>query len=50
MTYMVKPQHKNPYQGGHKIFNFGRPFPDRHYYVLSLSESCTRLEKKIFQG
>ena len=35
---MATPQHKNPYPGGHEIYNFGRPFLGHHYYLLSLYE------------
>ena len=44
MTYMVMPQDKNPWPGGHEIYNVGH-----HYYALSLSESCQSLEKRIFK-
>ena len=33
MTYMATPLHKNPYPGGHEIYNFGRPFLGHHYYI-----------------
>ena len=37
---MATPQHKNPYNGGHDIFNVCRPFHGYHYYILSLSDLC----------
>ena len=50
MTYMAMPWHKNPCPGGHEIYNFGRPFLGLHYYILSLSDLCLGVEKKIFKG
>ena len=41
--------HKNPYPGGHEIYNFGRPFLGHYYYILSLSKSFPGVEKKIFK-
>ena len=49
MTYMVTPYHKNPCPGGHESYNFGRPFLGHHYYILSLSDICMRVEKKFLQ-
>ena len=49
MTYMATPQHKNPYPGGHEIYNFGRPFCGHHYYILGLSDLCLGVEKMIFK-
>ena len=49
MTYMATPQHKNPCPGGHEIYNFGGPFLGNHYYILSLSNLCLGVEKKIFK-
>ena len=49
MTYMVSPQHKDPCPGGHKIYKFCRPFNSHHYYALSLSKLCPRVEK-IFKS
>ena len=46
---MATPLHLNPCPGGHKIYNFGRPFRGNHHYTLSLSEPCPWVEKKIFQ-
>ena len=34
MTYMATPYHKNSCPGGHKSYNFGRPFLVIHYYIL----------------
>ena len=47
MTYMATPQHMNPCHEGPEIYNFGRPFFGHHYYILSLSEPCTGVERKI---
>ena len=49
MSYMATPYHKNPCTGGHEIYNFGRPFLDHHYYILSLFDLCLGVEKKIFK-
>ena len=49
MTHMATPQHKNPCPGGHEIYNFGGPFRGHHYYILSLSNLCLGVEKKIFK-
>ena len=48
---MVTPQHKNPYPGGHKIYNFlGRPFLGHHYYLLSFVWTIPRSrEEDIFK-
>ena len=45
--YMAMPQHKNPCPRDHEIDNFGRPFLGQHYYILSLSDLCLGVEKKI---
>ena len=37
MTYTATPYHKNPYSGGHEIYNFCWPFLGHHYHILSLS-------------
>ena len=47
MTYMATPLQKNPCPGGHKIYDFGIPFPGHHYYTLGLSDQCQVVEKKI---
>ena len=46
---LAMPQYKNLCLGGHKIYNFGRPFLDHHYYFLSLSDLCLGVEKMFFQ-
>ena len=48
MTYMVTPQHKNPYSGGHEFYYLGRPFLVHHYYTLSLFDLYLG-EEKIFK-
>ena len=49
-TYMATPQHQNPCPGGHDSYNFGRPFLGHHYYyLLSLSDLCPRVKKKVFK-
>ena len=50
LTYKATPQRKNPYPGGHEIYNLGRPFLVHHYYILSLSDLCLGVKKKIFKG
>ena len=37
MTNMATPLNKNPCPGGHEIYNFGRPFLDRRYYIHIMS-------------
>ena len=49
MTSMATRSNKNPCPGGHEIYNFGRPFIVHHYYILSLSDLCLGVEKKIFK-
>ena len=49
MTYMATPQHKTPCPGVHEIYNFGRPFLGHHYDILSLSDQCLGVEKKVFK-
>ena len=49
MTYMATPYNKNPCPGGHEIYNFGGPFLCHHNYILSLSNLCLGVEKKIFK-
>ena len=46
---MATPQHKTPCPGVHEIYNFGRPFLGHHYYILSLSDQCLGVEKKVFK-
>ena len=38
---------QDPCPGGHEIYNFGRIFLGHHYHILSLSDVCLRVEKKI---
>ena len=40
---------QEPLPGGHEIYNFGRPFLGHHYYKLSMSDLCLRVEKKTFE-
>ena len=49
ITYMATPQHKNPCPGRYEIYNFGRPFLGHHYFILTLSDICLGVEKKIFR-
>ena len=49
MTYMATPKHMYPSVGGHEINNFGRPFLDHYYYILSLSDLCLGVKKRIFK-
>ena len=49
MTYMVMTQHKNLSPGVMKFTIFGRPFLGHHYYKLSMSDLCLRVEKKTFE-
>ena len=46
---MATPKHKKLCPSGHEIHNFGIPFLSHHFFTLSLSELCPRLEKKIFK-
>ena len=46
---LAMPKYKNLYLESHKIYNFGRPFFDHHYYSLSLSDLCLDVEKMVFQ-
>ena len=48
--YMAMPQHKIPCPVGHEIYIVGRPFFRHHCnYILSLSDLCLGVEKKIFK-
>ena len=40
---------QEPLPRGHEILNFDRLFPSHHYYILSLSDICMGVEKKIFK-
>ena len=44
MTNMAMPLHKNPYPGGHEIYNFLSPYPtDATYYIwLRLAQQFLR--------
>ena len=44
MTYMATLYNKNPCPWGHEIYKFGGPFRGHHYYILSLSDLCLRVE------
>ena len=49
---MASPKHKNSCPGGHEgheIYNFGRPHLGHYYYILSLSDLCLGVEKKVFK-
>ena len=49
MTYMAMPLHMNPCPQGNEFYNLGSPFLGHHYYILSLSNLCLGVEKKIFK-
>ena len=49
MTYMVRPLHKNPSPGGHENYHFGRLFLGHNCFILSLSDLCLGIEKKILK-
>ena len=38
-----------PYLGIHKVYNFGKPFSGHYNYILSLSDQCLAVEKRIFK-
>ena len=40
---------RNPCPRDHEIYNFGRSFLGYYYIILSLSELCLEVEKKIFK-
>ena len=46
---MAMPERKNPCPGGHESYNFGRLFLGHHYFILSVSDLCLGVEKKIFK-
>ena len=46
---MATPRQKNPFLGGHEIYNFSKPFFGHHYYILGLSELCLGVEKEIVE-
>ena len=39
----------NPCPEGHEFYSFGRPFLGHQYYIFSLSDLCSRVEKKLFE-
>ena len=45
---MTTPHHKTPFPGVHETYNFGRPVLSHHYSILSLSDLCLEVKKKIF--
>ena len=49
MTYMARPQHKNPCPGVQEFYNFGRAFFGHYYCLLSFSDLSLGIEKKILQ-
>ena len=48
IIHFSTPLHKNLYPGAHDIHNFGILFLGFHYFILSLSDLCLELERKIF--
>ena len=40
---------QEPLPRGHEIYNFGRPFLCHYNYILSLSDLCLGVEKKILK-
>ena len=48
-TIWPRPDTRTPANGGHEIYNFGRPFYGNHCYALNLSKSWARVEKKLFK-
>ena len=47
MHFQYIPQRKNLCPGGHQIYNNGRTFLDRHYYILGLSDLCLGVENIV---
>ena len=41
--------HKNLCPRGDEFHNFCKPFLNYHYYTLSLTEACPRVDKTIFK-
>ena len=41
--------HKNLCPRGDEFHNFYKPFLNYHYYTLSLTEACPRVDKTIFK-
>ena len=48
MTYDHAPA-QEPLPRGNEIYNFDRPFLGHHHYILSLSDLCLGVKKKIFK-
>ena len=46
---MATPKHKNPLRGGDKTDNFGRRYLPHHYYIPSLSDLFSAIDKKNFK-
>ena len=46
---MATPYDKNPWPGGHEIYNFGWSYLGHHYlvFMLSLTDLCLGVEEKI---
>ena len=44
---MSRPQDKNPCPRDHEVHNFGGTFLSHHYFILSLSDLCVGVERKI---
>ena len=40
---------RTPAQGGNDISDFDRPYLHYHYYIPSLSDLCSEVEKMIFK-
>ena len=40
---------QEPLLWGHEIYNFGSNFFGHHHYILSLSDLCLGVKKKIFK-
>ena len=41
---------QEPLPRGNEIYNFGRLFLSHHYFILSLSDLCLGVKKRIFKG
>ena len=48
ISYIALSKHMNPCPWGHEIYYFSRLFIGHHYNILSFSDICPGLEKKIF--
>ena len=49
MTFMGTPWHKTPQPGVNETYTLSRLVIGHHYNILSLSDQCLGLEKKIFK-